>query len=331
MTRKSAAEFAMCLPRSTHLKKLRLVLRGGGSGSGSDEGKRRSSSARRDADMDVFHKVLSGVEENASIDDLEVHGAMIDRESSGWLVPCLAVDKKLRRVCLSGCRFVGCGLAALVVAMQHNRGGMRELEFRTCEWDAHNADTVACSLPHLNLHSLSLVGVSVAPDAWPHLFRNVGRSRDLVSLDLSGNRLDMAVVQSLTATLAAHGSISSLGLSRCGLNDRTARALASGLAGIAAMKTIDLSRNDDMTDAVVVYLNKLLSLNKSITELNAHGCGFGGRSMGAIKDKLRYNNSFVKAFFSEATSRVIFRVVDVIQKAEEDVLLTSLKEFKRCQ
>jgi hypothetical protein len=141
----------------------------------------------------------------------------------------------------------------------------------------------------------------------------------------------MAVVQSLTATLAAHGSISSLGLSRCGLNDRTARALASGLAGIAAMKTIDLSRNDDMTDAVVVYLNKLLSLNKSITELNAHGCGFGGRSMGAIKDKLRYNNSFVKAFFSEATSRVIFRVVDVIQKAEEDVLLTSLKEFKRCQ
>ena len=133
------------------------------------------------------------------------------------------------------------------------------------------------------------------------------------------------------ATLASHGSISSLGLSRCGLNDRTARALASGLAGIAAMKTIDLSRNDDMTDAVVVYLNKLLSLNKSITELNAHGCGFGGRSMGAIKDKLRYNNSFVKAFFSEATSRVIFRVVDVIQKAEEDVLLTSLKEFKRCR
>ena len=38
-----------------------------------------------------------------------------------------------------------------------------------------------------------------------------------------------------------------------------------------------------------------------------------------------------EAFFLEATSRVIFRVVDVIQKAEEDVLLTSLKEFKRCR
>ena len=123
----------MYLPRSMHLKKLRLVLRGGGSGSGSDEGKRRSSSARRDADMDVFHKVLLGVEENALIDDLEVRGSMIDWKSLGWLVPCLAVDKNLRRVCLSDCRFVGCGLAALVVAMQHNRGGMRELEFRTCK------------------------------------------------------------------------------------------------------------------------------------------------------------------------------------------------------
>ena len=144
-------------------------------------------------------------------------------------------------------------------------------------------DTVACSLPHLNLHSLSLVGVSIAPDTWSHLFRNVGRSRDLVfSLDLSGNHLDMAVVESLTATLAAHGSISSLGLSRCGLNNRTARALVSGLAGITAMKMVDLSRNDNMTNAVVVYLNKLLSLNKSIMELNKHGCGLGGCSMGGF-------------------------------------------------
>jgi hypothetical protein len=63
-------------------------------------------------------------------------------------------------------------------------------------------DTVTCSLPYLNLHSLSLVGVSIALDAWLHLFRNVGRSRDLVVLlDLSGNRLDMAVVESLTRRL----------------------------------------------------------------------------------------------------------------------------------
>ena len=41
------------------------------------------------------------------------------------------------------------------------------------------------------------------------------------------------------ATLASHGSISSLGLSCCGLNDRTARALVSGLAGIAVMSDED--------------------------------------------------------------------------------------------
>ena len=71
--RKSVAKCTMCLPRNTHLKKLRLVLRGGesGSGSGSNEGKRRSSSTCRGVDMDMFHKVLSGVEENVSIDDLE--------------------------------------------------------------------------------------------------------------------------------------------------------------------------------------------------------------------------------------------------------------------
>ena len=48
------------------------------------------------------------------------------------------------------------------------------------------------------------------------------------------------------------------------------------------MKTVNISRNDNMTDAVVVYLNKLLSLNKSITELNKHGCGLGGHLMGGI-------------------------------------------------
>ncbi len=61
------------------------------------------------------------------------------------MVPCLEVDKKLRRVCLSDCCFIGCGLAALVVAMQHNRGRMRELEFRTCEWDAHTTPSHAHS------------------------------------------------------------------------------------------------------------------------------------------------------------------------------------------
>jgi hypothetical protein len=48
------------------------------------------------------------------------------------------------------------------------------------------------------------------------------------------------------------------------------------------MKTVNISRNDNTTDAVVVYLNKLLSLNKSITELNKHGCGLGGHLMGGI-------------------------------------------------
>ena len=60
-------------------------------------------------------------------------------------MPCLAVDKKPCRVCLSDCLFVGCGLAALVVAMQHNRGGMRELEFSTCEWDVHTTPSHAHS------------------------------------------------------------------------------------------------------------------------------------------------------------------------------------------
>ena len=291
-----ATAIALHLPANTHVRELRLHC-----GSGP-------------LHLLVFHEVVSSLKNNVTIEHVEVRGAVISRVTSSWLLPSFAHKPNLARISMTRCKFVWSGLSTLVVAMQHNRESIRELAFRSCDWDAQDLDTVSSSLPLMNLHSLSLIDMNVAPDAWSYLFQNIEQCKHLVHLDLSRNMLDSSVILSLAKALTVQNTISSLALSSCGLDNGSLAKLVSSLLPYAKLSTLDISNNTDMSDRVGVYLIDLIKSNTSIVSLKVDGCNLRTRTMDAIEGRLRYNNSFLRNFFSETTSRDIFDFVDGVKE-----------------
>lgn len=288
---------AQFLPANTHLKKLRLTC------------------GNNASHRNTFRKVISGLKDKSSVEFIEIQDAVLNRESSTWLIPLFSRSKSLNQISMINCIFVGSGLSILLVALQHNKH-LRHLNFHACDWDEHNSETLAASLPFCNLHSLSLVDINIDVDAWPYLFENIERMKNLIVLDLSRNKVDEDFIRLLSKALTTQKSVSSLTLSSCGLDDQCAKELAKGLRKYTPLTKLDLSRNVQLSDKGVVYLKDLIKFNQSISEVKVDGCGLNNRSLNAIESGLRYNNSFLKSFFSESTSQAIFGVVDSIEKID---------------
>jgi hypothetical protein len=235
----------------------------------------------------------------------------MDRDTSSWMAHSLATSKSLKHLSMTKCRFLGSGLGVLFIAMQPNKR-IRHLAFRWCDWDKHNTDIVATSLPLLNLLSLSLVGINIAVDSWPYLLKNIKLSKELILLDLSWNNIDDAIIGFLTKTMMVQQKISTLVLSSCGLDDTCTKELTKGLRKYSTLTSLDLSKNNKMSSKGVVYLQDLMKFNSFINELKVNDCGLNDSSLNAIENCLRYNNSVLKSFLSEAASQAIFEMVDTI-------------------
>jgi Ran GTPase-activating protein (RanGAP) involved in mRNA processing and transport len=288
---------SLVLPDNTCLKRLRLIC-------GNDS-----------RHLDVIRRVVSGLKGNSSVSHIEVHDLTMDRDTSSWMAQSLATSKSLRHLSITKCRFLGSGLGVLFVGMQQNKR-IQHLAFHWCDWDEHNIDIVATSLPFMNLLSLSLVGIYIAVDSWPFLLNKIKRSKELILLDLSWNSMDHTIISLLTKTMMIQQSISTLVLSSCGLDDQCAKELAKGLREYSTLRSLDLSKNNQMSSKGVVYLKDLMKFNNTITELIVNDCGLSDRSLNAIENSLRYNNSLLKSFLSEAASQAIFEMVDAIEKID---------------
>ena len=99
--------------------------------------------------------------------------------------------------------------------------------------------------------------------------------------------------------------------------------LAKGLRTYSTLTNLDISQNKQIGKSTV-YLKDLLKFNKSIVQMKVDGCGLSKKSMEAVEEGLRYNNSFYKSFFSETTTKTIFGVMDSIEKIDTKTVQDSI-------
>ncbi|KAL7530835.1 hypothetical protein ACHAXR_003703 [Thalassiosira sp. AJA248-18] len=297
MDKKDSTYVERFLPVNTCLKKLRLQC------------------GNRTSHRQIFHRVVSGLKGNSSINYIEIQGAIIDREAANWLIPSFSRSQPLKHIRMVNCNFVGSGLAILFIAIQHNKC-IRHLTFLSCDWEEHDADIVASSLPFMILNSLSLVDTNIAADSWPYLFRKIEECRELIHLDISRNELGHSSIHLLARSLKSQTLVSKLSLSKCGLDNQCMKELAKDLRNYSTLSSLDLSKNNQLSDKGVIYLIDLMKFNNSISEMKVDECSLNKQSLNAIESGLRYNNSFMKNFFSETTSQAIFGVVDTIEQID---------------
>ena len=308
LDRKAAKYISQFLPDNTHITKLHLQC------------------GDRSSHNQILNKVLLGLSKgNGSVEHIIIQGAVINREVASWLVPSFAHHPKMKKFSIVKCKFEGAALGILFVAMQHNKH-VRHISFCSCDWDEHNTDVLSSSLQYFNLNTLSLVDVNISADSWPYLLQSIEQCKELIQLDLSRNVIDCSNINLLTKCVCRRKTISKLVLSSCGLDDRCVKELAKGLRKYKTLTSLDISQNTRMTDTGVVYLKDLLKFNNAVTELKVDGCCLNKQSMAAIDSGLRYNNSFLKSFFSESTATSLFGVVDSIEDSIEKMEKIGIRE-----
>jgi Ran GTPase-activating protein (RanGAP) involved in mRNA processing and transport len=305
LTEETATEIAFHLPNNTSLKSLTLLC------------------GKRPIHLLVFHELVTALKYNTSIEQLTIHGAVISRVTSSWLLPAFAHKANLHHITMSHCKFVRSGCATILIAIQHNRDTLQSLNFTSCDWDEHNLDTIASSLPLLGnntLNNLSIIDIvnDVANDTWTHLFYNIEQMKHLSNLNLSYNTFNEGIVTVFTKSLGVQTGITHLNLSHCELDNNMVMKLSKALRPYDKLTKLDISYNRALTDKVGVHLLDLLTCNTSILDLSITGCvGLKKRTVSALTAKLRYNNSTLKSILPASTAQVLFDFADRIAEKRE--------------
>ena len=273
-------DIELSLPDNTRVTKLHLLCG------------TRSSHKR------ILYRIISGLMMNASVTHLIIQDANIDDEISSWLSRKLSHSRTLKHICLQNCE--GSGLEKMFVAMQQNKLLRHSLTVLSCDWEYHITDIMALSLPLMNLESLSLIDVTIPLNGWPYLFKKISECQLLKELDLSMNQMDPGLIFLLTRCLTSQRGISKLTLSSCCLDDACMKGLAKGLFYPldSPLTSLDLSKNYDLTDEAIPYLQQVLLENTSIAHLKISGCTFEQESLEVLDCGLRYNTSIMKNFVS---------------------------------
>lgn len=305
LTEETATEIAFHLPNNTTLKSITLLC------------------GKRPIHLLVFHELVTFIRYNASITRITIHGAVISRVTSSWLLPAFAHKKNLHHITMSQCKFVRSGCATILIAIQHNRDTLQSLNFTSCIWDEHNLDTIASSLPLLGntLSQLCLIDVvnGVANDSWTHLFYNIEKMKHLSTLNLSHNVFNDTIVTVFTKTLSVQTRLTHLLLSQCEMDNNMVIKLSKILRTYGKLTKFDISHNTALTDAVGVHLIDLLKCNTEIVDLNISGCvGLKKRTVSALTAQLRYNNSKLKSLLLASTAQVLFDFADRIAEKREN-------------
>jgi hypothetical protein len=306
LTEETATEIAFHLPNNTTLKSLTLLC------------------GKRPIHLLVFHELVTALKYNTSIEALTIHGAVISRVTSSWLLPAFAHKTNLHHITMSHCKFVRSGCATILIAIQHNRDSLRSLNFTSCDWDEHNLDTIASSLPLLGnntLCNLSIIDIvnDVANDTWTHLFYNIEQMKHLSNLNLSYNSLNESIITVFTKSLGVQVGITNLCLSHCDLDNNMVIKLSKTLRTYDKLTQLDISYNRSLTDKVGVHLLDLLKCNTSIVTLSFVGCvGLKKRTVSALMARLRYNNSTLKSILPASTAQVLFDFADRIAEKREN-------------
>ena len=305
LTEETATEIAFHLPNNTALKKLTLLC------------------GKRPLHLLVFHELVTAIRYNAGIEQIAIHGAVISRVTSSWLLPAFAHKSNLRHITMSHCKFVRSGCATLLIAIQHNRDALSSLNFTKCDWDEHNLDTIASSLPLLgntltHLHLIDMANV-VADDTWTHLFYNIEQMKHLSTLDLSRNVMNENIVTVLTKTLGVQTGITELILSSCDLDDGMVMKLSKTLRTYNTLTKLDISHNVSLSDKVGRHLIDLLTCNTHMVDLDITGCvGLKKRTVRTLMARLRYNNSNLKSILPASTAQVLFDFADRMAEKREN-------------
>ncbi|XP_035851629.1 NACHT, LRR and PYD domains-containing protein 12-like [Sander lucioperca] len=241
--------------------------------------------------------ILLSSEEDLDVFDLKKYGA-----SEKALLRLLPVVKTSNKALLSLCGLSERSCEGLSSVLSSESSSLRDLDLR---YNNNLKDSGVKKLsaglqsPHCKLETLRLSLCKLSERSCEDLSSVLSsESSSLRDLDLSLNiNLQDSGVKKLSAGLQSpHCKLETLGLSHCGLSERSCEDLSSVLSSeSSSLRDLDLSYNDDLKDSGVKKLSAgLQSPHCKLETLRLWGCDLSERSCEDLSSVLSSESSSLR-------------------------------------
>jgi hypothetical protein len=268
--------------------------------------------------MSKYDVILDCVRHSASLQDLLIVNAKVNRHTANAIATALAQNRKsLQKVTFKKCTFAGSGFSILFLGVQHV-GELTHLGVEDCNLQGFASEIISATLPLIkSLKSLKLVNTQLPLEGLRFLCDNLERCRNLEELDLSKNDFNVQSISWLVGCLQSEEiSIKTLSLVKCGLDAACIEILARGIMEDKELEALNLANNPIGNTGSVAIIN-MLKENHQLTKFSVKDCKIGNKNSQKIHNALRYNNSFLKNMFSADVSLAILDSVSMMEKVPE--------------
>lgn len=172
-----------------------------------------------------------------------------------------------------------------------------------------NFDSLCKALQQVQstINHVTLWSCHLTTNALEHLATALNMETSVVhSLDLDGNSLSEAKVDTICRIIATNKSMKKLQLSNCDINDEGASKIFSALTENSSLKELILHRNPKITDdAVDAISNYLVSKHSNVTKLFLHQTSISVSGFKNIVCSLEKNETISKIFIADECQELI--------------------------
>ena len=241
--------------------------------------------------------------ENKTLKVLNLYGCGLTNEVASYIANGLAQNHSVRKVILHSNYIGSSGVVSIFRSLEHNTSleeldlsgnsqlakgdseavgctiermlnlntTLKVLNLNCCEIDTTVITHIAVGFAHsTSLAELNVEANIITSEGWVHLFKALCNSTSLKKLDISNNKLGMEGSVALAEMLSCNNSLTKLNLGCC-IPEAGLTEIAKGLLHNTSLERLDISHNKlGMKGSEA--LGKLLSCNKSLTELNLWWC-----------------------------------------------------------
>lgn len=297
--------------------------------------------------------LCKGLEENKSLDKLDLLDNGLDDESAEFIGAMLKINTGLRKLGLGSNNLGSLECAKWIgKGIEHNHT-LKKLSLGDIEFGPEAAKELGSSfVKNDTLEQISFLGNSLDSFGSSAILDSFARHPALVELFFQNEFMDSVATSSLGKMLQSNHKLKLLDLSNCALGNEGAVAIGNALGGSNqtlqqiilhccdikfdgakvlleklqknhTLKSLDLTQNE-LTNAISEVVAALIRTNKSIFELFLGYVGLKEEGIFAIGEALKFNDTLTSAFFESPAAVSTASFVDALS------LNGSLTDFYGC-
>lgn len=242
---------------------------------------------------ETAHELIDATIRTQAATSVDLASNNLHADGAKLVVKLITGLPTLRAVSVVGNNIQLSGMTSVLEAVVGTR--LRVLDLSCCHGGNECAAVIQRLLPQTRIQRFSAGGNDITPAAAGALAGAVASSSRLRSLNVAGNELRDAGIETLMRDgVAKHRLLTSLDIGDNKFSDACIRTIASVIAGHESLAVVKLSRNHNVTAESIDALRQAMRDNKMIESIEAEHCGLDDANLTSLLEQAENNAALRK-------------------------------------